>query len=252
MRLHPGAAAEPADNDTQVALKDQRGDTIAALTWRPQYPGRTMMRKLGYPVLAMLGCLAVGVLVFYRRGTRMAAGLIASEARAAHLAYHDALTGLPNRVLFFDRLSTALKQMQRTGEGVAVHCLDLDRLKEINDTFGHHVGDELIRKAAARMGALCRSSDTFARLSGDEFAIIQPRSTMASSALANRITTAMAEPFDLRAGRVFAGCSIGISVVTDPAMDPAEALRQADLALTGPSRPRRASSVISTSRWTSP
>ena len=231
LRLQTGTHP-PDSNLAHVDIKDQHGEPIALLTWTPQNPGHGMMHKLGLPVLGMLVCLAVGVLMFYRRGLRMAAGLIASEARAAHLAYHDSLTGLPNRVLFFDRLGTALKQMHRSSEVLAVHCLDLDRLKEINDTFGHHVGDELIRKAAVRIGGLCRSSDTFARLSGDEFAIIQPRATLAaSSALAARVTAAMAQPFDLRAGRVFSGCSVGISVISDSNLQAAETLRQADLAL---------------------
>jgi diguanylate cyclase (GGDEF)-like protein len=162
----------------------------------------------------------------------MAQGLIASEARAAHLAYHDALTGLPNRVLFFDRLAHAMEQMRRDGQKIAVHCIDLDRFKDVNDTFGHHVGDELIQAAARRLAAQCRGADTFARLSGDEFAIVQSNATVASAAaLAARLVEIMAQPVDLSAGRVFVGCSIGVTLVIDDHLEPAEALRQADLAL---------------------
>jgi diguanylate cyclase (GGDEF)-like protein len=115
---------------------------------------------------------------------------------------------------------------------IAVHCIDLDRFKEINDTFGHHAGDELIRLAGARLAAQCRSPDTVARLSGDEFAIIQTRATAgAAAALAARLTEVMRLPIDLEAGRVFIGCSVGVALISDGHIDPAEALRQADLAL---------------------
>jgi diguanylate cyclase (GGDEF)-like protein len=162
----------------------------------------------------------------------MAEVLYTSEARATHLAYHDALTGLPNRLLFFDRLGQALQQLRRSQETIAIHCIDLDRFKDINDTFGHNAGDELIRMAGRRMAAQCRTPDTFARLSGDEFAIIQVRATAAAAAsLASRLTEVMRQPIDLETGRVFIGCSVGVSLISDGCIDPVEALRQADLAL---------------------
>jgi diguanylate cyclase (GGDEF)-like protein len=225
---------DPPATTTQayVTLRNPRGDCVATLYWTPQTPGRELLRQLGLPVLAILVCLAVTVLLLYRRGRRIAQVLFTSEARATHLAYHDALTGLPNRLLFFDRLGQALHQIRRSQETIAVHCIDLDRFKEINDTFGHHAGDELIRLAGQRMAAQCRSPDTFARLSGDEFAIIQARATAAAAAsLAARLTEVMRQPIDLEAGRVFLGCSVGVALISDGHLDPAEALRQADLAL---------------------
>ncbi len=226
------AAYRPHGDEAEVVLHNDRGERVASLTWVAQGSGEMIMRRLGWIFVPVLLCLAAGVLILYRRSRRMALGLISSEARAAHLAYHDALTGLPNRVLFFDRLGHSLSQMRRSGEVVAVHCIDIDRLKDVNDTFGHHVGDELIREAARRMAGQCRSSDTFARLSGDEFAIVQTRASVgAGAALAARLTEAMARPFELTTGRVFVGCSVGISIVADPHLDPPEALRQADVAL---------------------
>ncbi len=215
-----------------VTLRNRSGEELAKLSWKPQTPGRDLLRQLGLPVLLILAWLAMAVLYLYRRGRRTAAVLFNSEARATHLAYHDALTGLPNRRLFFDRLAQALLQIRRTEEVIAVHCIDLDRFKEINDTFGHHAGDELIRLAGARLAAQCRSPDTVARLSGDEFAIIQTRATAgAAAALAARLTEVMRLPIDLEAGRVFIGCSVGVALISDGHIDPAEALRQADLAL---------------------
>jgi diguanylate cyclase (GGDEF)-like protein len=215
-----------------VTLRNERGDYVATLDWTPDVPGNELLKQLGLPVLAVLGSLALAILGLYRRERRVAEVLCTSEARATHLAYHDALTGLPNRLLFFDRLGQVLHQLQRSGETIAIHCIDLDRFKDINDTFGHHAGDELIRLAGTRMAAQCRTPDTFARLSGDEFAIIQMRATpSAAASLAARLTEVMRQPIDLQAGRVFIGCSVGVSLISDGRIDPDEALRQADVAL---------------------
>ena len=215
-----------------VALHSTDNSYVATLAWTPQRPGVAMLHRMVMPMLLVIGVLSVVVLLLYIRGRRMAQGLIASEARASHLAYYDPLTGLPNRVLFFDRLGLALDQMRRNGQTVAVHCIDLDRFKEVNDTFGHQVGDELIKEAARRMAAQCRASDTFCRLSGDEFAIVQVSASPANAAaLAERLVQATAEPFELADSRLYVGCSIGVSMVDEHLVDPAEALRQADLAL---------------------
>ena len=215
-----------------VVLRNDRGVEVATLDWAPQTPGQILLRQLGLPVLAILACLACSVLFLYHRGRQIAEVLITSEARATHMAYHDALTGLPNRLLFFERLGHALHQIRRTDEVIAVLLIDLDRFKDINDTFGHPAGDDLIRQAGKRMAAQCRGPDTFARLSGDEFAIIQTRSSASAAALlASRLAEVMTQPVDLEAGRVFIGCSVGVTIIQDGGIDPAEALRQADLAL---------------------
>ncbi len=231
LKLHHGAAA-PDGRGALAALRGVDGQVVAVLSWSPQLPGRALMRNVILPMLAVMSALGVTALTLFRFGRRAARDLIASEARASHLAYHDALTGQPNRVKFLDRLSHALDQARRSGGQVAVHAIDLDRFKDVNDTFGHHVGDELIRLAAQRMAAQCRSSDTFARLSGDEFAVVQSNASAASAAaLAARLVEVMSESAELSTGRVFVGCSVGVTVIDNGEMDPAEALRQADLAL---------------------
>jgi diguanylate cyclase (GGDEF)-like protein len=220
------------DDEAHAPLRDNRGAYIATLDWTPQHPGDALLRSLAPPALIIISCLAALALLLYRISRRMAEGLIASEARASHLAYHDALTGLPNRVMYADRLAHALTHARRTEAPVAVFCIDLDRFKEVNDTFGHHAGDELIEQAARRMAAVCRSADTLARLSGDEFAVVQPQATAAgAAALAARLIAVMSEPFTLGVGQVFVGCSVGVSLVKDFDLEPAEAMRQADLAL---------------------
>lgn len=216
----------------QVDINDDRGRYVATLEWRPARPGTALAIKLLPPVLVVLALFLSLMWVMQRRSWRMAQELIASEARASHLAYHDPLTGLPNRVMFFDRLKVALDQVRRGGAPAAILCLDLDRFKEVNDTFGHQMGDELIVAASRRIAEICRRSDTFARLSGDEFAIVQlDASPVAASRLAERIVEAMSQPVELSGGRVHTSCSIGVNIVTEGEVSAAEALRHADLAL---------------------
>ncbi len=231
VHLHIGGGA-PGRGTAFVDFHDDHGGYVATLVWAPQTPGRTLLRRLGLPALAVLIGLSACIAWLYRRARQAARELVTSEARATHLAYHDGLTGLPNRALFQDRLSHALRLLPRTGESVAVHCLDLDRFKAINDTHGHHVGDELLQKAGRIMAGHCRAGDTVARLSGDEFAIIQSPATPASAArLAARVTEALRAPIKLQVGRVFIGCSAGVTLVSDPSLLAAAVLRQADLAL---------------------
>jgi diguanylate cyclase (GGDEF)-like protein len=158
--------------------------------------------------------------------------IAASEARVRHLAYHDVLTGLPNRAMFGDRLAHALEASRRNHGVFAVHCIDLDQFKAVNDTFGHQAGDELIRAAAARLMQCARKSDTVARLGGDEFAIIQSDATpLTAATFANRIVGDLAMPITLSVGQVYVGCSVGVTIVEDPSIEALEMLRQADLAL---------------------
>ena len=113
-----------------------------------------------------------------------------AEARIAYMAHHDALTDLPNRVLFHERLNELLGRVRRHGESLAVHCLDLDHFKGVNDTLGHPIGDELLKTVAQRLGKCLRDSDMVARLGGDEFADrADPagRSANDASALATRL-----------------------------------------------------------------
>ncbi|MDN3567666.1 EAL domain-containing protein [Paeniroseomonas aquatica] len=156
--------------------------------------------------------------------------------RAAYLAAHDLLTGLPNRGIFSDRLRHALGQTRRSRQQVAVLCLDLDRFKEVNDTLGHAAGDMLLRTVARRLGACVRESDTVARLGGDEFAIIQPQVNGIAEvqALAQRIVEAIERPIDLDGPHASVGVSIGIAVAglgNGRSADPLQMLKDADLAL---------------------
>lgn len=230
-KLRIGGARQQGGH-AQVMLHDTAHRAAVTISWLPQRPGQALLERLGPPIALIGALLFIALVLTYRRTRSMAQGLVTSEIRATHMAMHDSLTGLPNRVLFLDRLQQGLAELNRYGGSLIVHCIDLDRFKEINDTLGHPVGDELLKAAAERMAAQCRGSDTFARLSGDEFAIVQRTSEDSDAAsLASRICAVMAEPFALGEGRVFSGCSIGTAQAEKGMTDPVELLRQADLAL---------------------
>ena len=154
------------------------------------------------------------------------------EQELKHQAYHDALTGLPNRVLFADRAADAIEHAHRTERVVGMLFVDLDDFKVVNDTMGHGSGDELLTAVAARLGASVRPSDTAARLGGDEFALLidDAPDTEAVEESADRIVTAFAEPFRLTDAEVIATATVGVATSADSA-DADELLRHADLAL---------------------
>jgi diguanylate cyclase (GGDEF)-like protein len=157
-----------------------------------------------------------------------------SEQRIAHMARHDALTDLPNRVLLRERLEHELKRVKR-GECLAVLCLDLDQFKSINDALGHPIGDELLKLVADRLRGCTREPDTVARLGGDEFAIImtQMQKPTDAAALSKRIRESIIRPYQIEGHQIVTDISIGISIAPDDAMEPDPLLRNADMALYG-------------------
>ena len=153
------------------------------------------------------------------------------EEELKHRAFHDALTGLPNRLLFQDRIAQQVASSMRTGMVTGVLFVDLDDFKVVNDTKGHSVGDELL-VAAAGLSALVRESDTAARLGGDEFAVLvgNAEDIAAVEATADRIVDAFREPFTLGAGLITTPVTVGVATTVD-STDTDELLRHADLAL---------------------
>jgi diguanylate cyclase (GGDEF)-like protein len=148
------------------------------------------------------------------------------------MAFHDSLTGLPNRALYMDRLAHALKRTQRSGESVAVLFIDLDGFKRVNDTLGHDAGDALLKIAAERVRTSVRPADTVARLGGDEFTIVLDGADAdAAGIVARRLATRLAEPVPLEGQLVTIGASIGVSVKDHPADQPDDLLRRADAAM---------------------
>lgn len=156
-----------------------------------------------------------------------------SETQLAHRALHDQLTGLPNRVLFLDRLGLALERARRSGARLAVLFLDFDNFKQINDSRGHAAGDRVLATLAARLSGLLRPMDTVARFGGDEFTFLfeDLASEREVVLIADRICRAARLPLDIDGAEVRVTVSIGIAMVADPAVAAESVIRQADAAM---------------------
>lgn len=159
--------------------------------------------------------------------------LLASETRIDFLAHHDPLTQLPNRLLLLSHLEHGMRTAQRKNARVALLMLDLDRFKDINDSFGHAVGDELLRQAAQRLSAHLRDMDTLARMGGDEFSVmLHVDLPEDAGVIANEIMASLNQPWQLSNGaEVHTGVSIGISIYPDHGTTTEELLQHADAAL---------------------
>ena len=156
-----------------------------------------------------------------------------AEARIAYMAHHDALTELPNRVLFREHMGDALTQRDRTGGFVGVLCIDLDNFKLVNDTLGHPIGDRLLQDVAQRIKRVTRQRDMAARLGGDEFAVLVPetKSPQELAILAQRLIDAVSEPYMIEGHALTVGATIGIAVAPTDGEDADRLLRNADMAL---------------------
>jgi diguanylate cyclase (GGDEF)-like protein len=208
----------------------QAGVFVLSHDWEP------ILKSARKAYLPIAGVLELVLLALYasffpvlRRVTRR---LRQQLDETEHQALHDSLTGLPNRLLFRDRVEQALLRAQRSGETVAVMLIDLDRFKEVNDTLGHESGDLLLRELGERLSSVLRSSDTFARLGGDEFGVVAPGAQEAALAqMVERILTAIERPFVLSGLELEVGASIGIALYPRDAGDVATLVRRADIAM---------------------
>lgn len=165
--------------------------------------------------------------------TRIAIQDISEREHLAFLAQHDVVTGLPNRSLFQDRLRQGLARGCRESRRIAVMFLDLDRFKEVNDTFGHDVGDVLLKEVGARLTQCLRKVDTVARLGGDEFTVIIEgfKERAQVTRVAQKILGTLCEPFDVNGKRISISGSIGIALHPDDALTEQDLLRRADEAM---------------------
>ncbi|VAX06983.1 diguanylate cyclase/phosphodiesterase (GGDEF & EAL domains) with PAS/PAC sensor(s) [hydrothermal vent metagenome] len=156
-----------------------------------------------------------------------------TQAELEHLAHHDPLTSLPNRLLLDQHLSQGLERAHRNGQLMAVLFLDLDRFKNINDSLGHQVGDVLLQLASQRLKRLIRAEDLIARLGGDEFAIVleAPTDVLGIGIVAQKCLDAFAEPFKINDNEVYAGTSIGISIYPNDGTNTDELVKYADTAM---------------------
>lgn len=217
------------EGEASLPIRQMDGDVVGYLSWRPFEPGEEVEDQMAPALWIALAVVGILIMLLLNRLWRSRLELEASRAQAQHLAFHDSLTGLPNRALFEDRLDHAL--MRRDAK-VAVLLLDLDRFKNVNDTLGHQAGDALIREFGVRLSALTREADTISRLGGDEFAILVEQCRPADlHRLACRIQEEVKRPFEIIGNQVHVGVSIGIALAGADERDRLELVRKADIAL---------------------
>jgi diguanylate cyclase (GGDEF)-like protein/PAS domain S-box-containing protein len=158
---------------------------------------------------------------------------IQAEERLQYMATRDALTGLPNRLLLHERLGQAIAQGKRTGRRVGVLFIDLDRFKNVNDTLGHRIGDELLKNVSKALSGALRDSDLLARLGGDEFMVVVEDfdEPTVLGRIAQKLLDAIAQPFKIEEHDIYVTSSIGIAVYPDDSDDPEELLKHADVAM---------------------
>lgn len=230
--MHFSWTKASGDTKASLPLLAASGDPIGYLVWVPYQPGTHVVHRIA-PIavgtLCLLLVLVAGLLALLARRSQK---LAERDAKMNHLALHDPLTDLPNRVLFHNRLDIALSD--RSGGGfVAVLYLDLDHFKQVNDTLGHPAGDAVIIEFAHRLRDLLRSSDTVARIGGDEFTIVLPdlRTVGDAELLCDRIIDTVRKPFDIDGHQVFIGVTIGLAVSPSDGGTGTELCRKADIAL---------------------
>ncbi|MCA3565644.1 MAG: EAL domain-containing protein [Methylocystis sp.] len=230
LRLTHSSASGLA-NDLAVPQADS--PQMAALTWSAERPGDPILDRL-LPI-AIFSALAIIVFAWlsYSHVTRVTANMLRSEEKAQHLAGHDTLSGLPNRLRFTEHLSALMTRLHREETGLAVLFVDLDKFKEVNDTFGHSAGDLVIIGCAERMASQLRARDVLARFGGDEFAIIQTgvHSPLDAEVLAKRLIEAIRPAFQIGDAEAYVGASIGIALAPSNGTDAAELMRLADIAM---------------------
>jgi diguanylate cyclase (GGDEF)-like protein len=216
-----------------TVIADPQGGAITRLAWKPTKPGGQIAGSaLPYIAAAVAGFALLGGLVM-RHMRRTTQAIAAGETRFRHLALHDPVCGLPNRIYFGERLESVIGEVRRGGPSAAAFYIDLDHFKDVNDTLGHHIGDELILNVTQRLSRVMRGEDLVARLGGDEFAIITTCASDSYSlqAIAGRIISAVCAPYLINGHNIIIGASIGIAVIDRRARDAADILRYADMAL---------------------
>jgi diguanylate cyclase len=209
-----------ADRLAEGALDEQ--DQVAARLAALRRLGETLV--VAAPVVFTVGLsLLIGCWLL----------LLGYQRRIRQQALSDALTGLPNRTLLLDRTAQAIRQADRELVPAALLLLDLDRFKEVNDTLGHHCGDQLLVQVGQRLRAALRSVDTVARLGGDEFAVLLPRISTGEGVVtvANKLHAALEEPFTLEGLALEVEASIGLALYPEHGNDPDELLQRADIAM---------------------
>ena len=213
--------------DVTAAAKRARAESIRALRRFEHARGVVLV---GTPVLFAIGVLLLGLFTWALVDAVRRLRIQAEASR--HQSLHDALTGLPNRILFYDRLEQALLHAEREREPLAVMIVNLDRFKEVNDTMGHANGDLLLQLVGPRLRAALRARDTIARMGGDEFAVLLPGTDIAGSRqVAQSLRDALEKPFELESVTVATDASVGVAHHPEHGSDAETLLQRADVAM---------------------
>jgi diguanylate cyclase (GGDEF)-like protein len=217
--------------NNRFPIRSDDGKSMGALSWTPKQPGNTLINELLPPMLFVLIVAMISIIALFKRLTGSTRELAKREIEAQYLANHDALTGLPNR----RRLATKLVELRNehgaAGTAISVACIDLDRFKDINDTLGHHAGDELIKAVARRIESRLLPGDMIARLGGDELAVIRLHQHVnEGERLSNMIISSFDAPFSVLGHEIETKASLGVTSATlDRPFD--DVMREADIAL---------------------
>jgi len=246
-------ADRPADRGDYVFdLTDPQGQTIAGFAWTPRRPGAEILHSIvPFIAVAMAGFILLAALVLrYMRKTQET--IEVGETRLRHLALHDPLCGLPNRIFFSDRLEAIIECVKGGASPAAVFYIDLDHFKDVNDTLGHPIGDELIRNVTARLTQTLRGDDLVARLGGDEFAVISSAGAdqAALEAIGARIIAALCAPYCINNQTIVIGASIGIAAIERNIAGASDVMRHADMALYRAKNEAATAPASTTPRWT--
>ena len=214
-------------------LADRHGRTIGRFAWVPRQPGAQIVNSvLPFIAIALAG-LAILSIIMYRHMRRTTATIAAGETRLRHLALHDPLCGLPNRIYFGERLEALIEDVRKGRSPAAVLYIDLDHFKDVNDTLGHPIGDELIRNVTERLTLTLRGDDLVARIGGDEFAVITSVGCDSATlqAIAEHLIAALCAPYSINNQTIGIGASIGIALINAHTGGAADVMRHADMAL---------------------
>jgi diguanylate cyclase (GGDEF)-like protein len=231
--LHKVNDRPAASGEYILSLNDNQGQAVARFAWTPLRPGAEIVGSVvPFIAVALAGFAILAGLVFGHM-RRTAATIAAGESRLRHLALHDPLSGLPNRIFFGEQLDATIERVRTGAPAAAVLYIDLDHFKDVNDTLGHPIGDELIRAVTQRLQHTLRNDDLVARIGGDEFAVITAAGSdhIALQGIANRLIAALCAPYSIGHHSIVIGASIGIAVVHEQIGGAADIMRHADMAL---------------------
>ena len=236
----------PREGETSTPLVNTDMEPLTHIFWKPMTAGTMVINALLLPAAGVFAVIALLVLLMSLRIRGLMKRddehlveleqahleLKAKEAQAHHLAYHDVLTGLPNRAMFNDVAEQALIGA-RHGEKIAILLLDLDRFKHVNDRFGHLAGDALIQEVGRRLSRVLDRAEAVARLGGDEFAILLRPDDLATGieTILDQILADLHLPYDILGNQAHIGVSIGVALAPDYGNDRTDLMRKADIAL---------------------